>query len=64
MKDQWTCPICQTVLKRGKDSDGEGVKRCPTCGSSWFIVLCRRPDEEWLKAKEGNPKDEVANGTI
>lgn len=52
MKSKWTCPICQTVLTKGKDKDGEGIKSCPKCGASWFLLLCRHPKKEFVEAEE------------
>ena len=45
MKAHWVCPNCQETLKKKKD-DGDGVKRCPECKATWFIILCRRPQEQ------------------
>lgn len=64
MKDKWTCPICQTVLVKNKDADGEGVKKCTTCGASWFLLLCRRPSAEWQeKEAQKESLDKLANLT-
>ena len=49
MKTKWACPICQTILVKEKDADGEGVKKCPKCKASWFLLLCRSPSKEWLE---------------
>jgi hypothetical protein len=42
-KAAWCCPHCQTTLHKGRKEDGEGVKRCPNCKASWFLLLCRSP---------------------
>jgi len=44
MKSKWTCPNCQQTLKKLK-KDGESIKRCPSCGASWFIILSRPPTD-------------------
>jgi uncharacterized Zn finger protein (UPF0148 family) len=59
MKSKWTCPICQTILVKGKDADGEGVKKCPTCQASWFLLLCRHPSKEWLEQHEKEEEEEA-----
>ena len=53
------CPNCQTKLTKKPDT-GEGVKVCPECSASWFILECRRgkdvvPVINRLKAAIGFP---------
>ena len=37
----WKCPVCTDTLTI-KLKMGEGIKWCPTCNTSWFILCCRR----------------------
>jgi hypothetical protein len=40
------------VLVKNKDCDGEGVKKCPNCKASWFLLLCRPPSKEWQEKED------------
>lgn len=42
----WSCPLCKGALHAGGKDKGEGIKVCPNCGASWYILLCRRPSKQ------------------
>ena len=42
---KFKCPNCCIELTKVKDTR-EGIKICPSCKVSWFILMCRGPKDE------------------